>query len=79
MIKVTYKIDHLDNEPDVEYFDTMQEAHEWADEEMARRVEWAVTHSAYTVTEKEERELLETELTLVSFSEEYGDEQRLGI
>jgi hypothetical protein len=74
MIKVTYKIDYLDNEPDVEYFDTMQEAHEWADEEMVRRVEWAVTHSPHTVTEKEERELLETEISLISFSEEYDDE-----
>ena len=74
MIKVTYKIDHLDNEPDVEYFDTMAEAHEWADEEMARRVEWAVNHSPYTVTKKEERELMETELTLLSFAREYDDE-----
>ncbi len=74
MIKVTYKIDRLDNEPDVEYFDTMQEAHEWADEEMERRVEWAVNHSPYYVTRERERELLETELLLISFSEEYDDE-----
>ena len=74
MIKVTYKIDHLDNEPDVEYFDTIQEAHEWADEEMERRVEWAVNHSPYYVTKERERELLETEISLISFSEEYDDE-----
>lgn len=71
MVKVTYKIDHLDNEPDVEYFETMAEAHEWADEEIARRVEWAVSHSPYKCTKDDEREFLEHELSLVSFSEEY--------
>jgi len=71
MVKVTYKIDHLDNDPDVEYFDTMQEAHDWADQEIARRVGWAVSHSPYTVTKEDERSLLETEISLITFEEEY--------
>ena len=74
LYKVTYKIDHLDNEPDVEYFDTMEEAHEWLDEEIARRVDWVVSHSQHSVSREELQELTETEVSLSRIQEEYVDD-----
>lgn len=65
MIKVTYAIDTLDNNPVVEIFDTMSEAQDWVADEMQRRIDWTVSHSPYPISDDELEEMQETELQLV--------------
>jgi hypothetical protein len=65
MIKVTYAIDTLDNNPVVEIFDTMSEAQDWIADEMQRRIDWTVSHSPLPVSDDELDEMRETEFTLV--------------
>lgn len=65
MWKVTYAVDSLDTQPDEAEFETEWEAIEFATEEMARRVDFQVQHSPYSMSEKEVRELEELESQLV--------------
>ena len=64
--KVIYAIDSLDTDPDTELFDNEQEAQDWLNEEITRRVDYHVQHSAYKITEKEYEQLREYETSLVT-------------
>ena len=70
MIKVTYAIDTTDPKPTVEVFSTFDEAHEWIEEEMQSRVEWAVSHSPYVISGEDEEALRQHEWSLVRIEEE---------
>lgn len=67
--KVTYAIDYLDPNPTVDLFDTFDEAQDWISEEVERRVDHIVQHSALPISEDELDEIRETELSLVSIEE----------
>jgi hypothetical protein len=69
MFKVSYSIDTLDPNPTVKTFDTIDEAHDWIHQEVAARVEFAVSHSPYTMSEYDIRDLEENEYALVSISD----------
>ena len=69
MFKVSYSIDIMDPKPMVKTFDTIDEAHDWIHEEVAARVEFAVSHSSYTMSESDIRDLEESEYPLVSISD----------
>ena len=51
--KVTYRIDSLDTNPDIEYFDDQQEMFDYISEEVGRRVEFALSHSPYSLSDKD--------------------------
>jgi len=65
MWKVTYAIDSLDSHPDVIHFEEQWEALEFASEEMQRRVDFQVQHSAYSLSEQDVREIEEHETQLI--------------
>ena len=67
--KVTYAIDSLDPNPTVNLFDTMWEAEEWLSDEVERRIDHVVQHSALPIREDELDEIREIELSLVSIEE----------
>jgi hypothetical protein len=67
--KVTYAIDSLDPNPTVDLFDTLWEAEEWLSDEVERRVDHIVQHSALPIRDDERDEIRETELSLVSIEE----------
>jgi hypothetical protein len=67
--KVTYAIDSLDPNPTVDLFDTLWEAEEWLSDEVERRVDHIVQHSALPTRDDELDEIRETELSLVSIEE----------
>ena len=67
--KVTYAIDSLDPNPTVYLFDTMWEAEEWLSDEVERRIDHVVQHSALPIREDELDEIREIELSLVSIEE----------
>ena len=69
MIKVSYSIDIMDTKPMVKTFDTIDEAHDWIHEEVAARVEFAVSHSPYTMSECDIQALEANEYALVSISD----------
>ena len=69
MIKVSYSIDIMDTKPMVKTFDTIDEAHDWIHEEVAARVEFAVSHSPYTMSECDIQDLEANEYALVSISD----------
>ena len=70
MWKVTYAIDSLDPKPDVIKFKEEWEALEFASEEVQRRVDFQVQHSAYSLSEQEVREIEEHETQLVRIEQE---------
>lgn len=45
MFKVIYSIDTLDPKPDVTFFDTEEEAYDYVQDEIERRVSFQVSHS----------------------------------
>ena len=67
--KVTYKIDSLDTNPDVEYFDDYFEMFDYISEEVASRVEFAVAHSPYGLSCADIKDLEVTEYSLVRIDE----------
>ena len=69
MIKISYSIDIMDTKPMVKTFDTIDEAHDWIHEEVAARVEFAVSHSPYTMSECDIQDLEANEYALVSISD----------
>ena len=62
--RVTYAIDSLDPNPIVQEFDTESDAIEFLTEEVNRRVEFVVAHSAYAIDESEFDAIVETEYSL---------------
>lgn len=67
--KVTYAIDYLDPNPTVDLFDTFDEAQDWISDEVERRVDHIVQHSALPIREDELDEIREIELSLVTIEE----------
>ena len=63
--KVTYAIDSLDPNPMIETFESEWEALEFVSDEMQRRVQHVVAHSAHALSESDLREIEEIESTLV--------------
>ena len=67
--KVTYRIDSLDTNPDIEYFEDEQEMFDYISEEVATRVEFAVAHSPYGLSCEDIKDMEETEYSLVRIDE----------
>ena len=70
MWKVTYAIDSLDSQPDVIKFEEEWEALEFASDEMQRRVDFQVQHSAHSMSEQDVREIEEHETQLIRIEHE---------
>lgn len=70
MLTVTYAIDYLDTNPTTMSFDSLNEAHDWIHDEVSRRVQWAVDHSPYTLSEADIQDLEATEYTLITISKD---------
>ena len=66
MWKVTYKIDNLDPKPTIKNFDVWYELEDWINEEVQHRVQWAVDHSPYSISEEERTQIEEQEFSLVN-------------
>ena len=49
MFKVIYAIDTLDKNPEVTFFDTEEQAIDFMEEEIERRVSFQVDHSPYRI------------------------------
>ena len=69
VFKVSYSIDIMDTKPTVKAFDTLDEAHDWINQEVAARVEFAVSHSPYTMSECDIQDLEANEYALVSITD----------
>lgn len=69
MFTVSYSIDYMDTNPTKQSFNTLDEAHEWIHEEVSRRVDHIVAHSAYQLSETEIQDIEATEYTLISISD----------
>tara|TARA_R100000388_G_scaffold70056_1_gene50722 strand:- start:30 stop:251 length:222 start_codon:yes stop_codon:yes gene_type:complete len=67
--KLIYKIDHLDDNPMSELFDSSYELFEFLQEEVQRRVDFAVSHSPYKLSNQDIKDLEETEYSLVRIEE----------
>jgi len=67
--KVTYAIDTLDTSPEVKFFDLFNEVEDYLTEEVERRVQWAVEHSQYSISEEERQRLEEFEYSLITIEE----------
>ena len=67
--KVTYRIDSLDTDPAVEYFDDQNEMFDYISEEVATRLEFAVAHSPYGLSCADIKDMEETEYSLVRIDE----------
>tara|TARA_A100001201_G_scaffold635_1_gene1715 strand:+ start:2016 stop:2237 length:222 start_codon:yes stop_codon:yes gene_type:complete len=67
--KVTYSIDHLDNNPTIKIFDEWYEMQDWISEEVNNRVQWTVDHSPYSISEEELEQLEEQEYSLITIKE----------
>jgi hypothetical protein len=63
--RVTYSVDSLDPNPEIEYFEEEYEAIEYVGEELSRRVQHIVEHSVYTVTDSDLADIEANESTLV--------------
>ena len=66
--KVTYQCDSLDSNPTVETFsgvNAFNEMEDWITEEVEHRVQFAVEHSPYAISDKERSEIQEWEYSLV--------------
>jgi hypothetical protein len=66
---VSYSIDYTDTNPTKMTFGTIDEAHDWIHQEIARRVDFAVSHSPYTLSETDIQDLEATEYSLVSITD----------
>ncbi len=67
--KVTYKIDHLDSKPSVDYFECFYEMQEFVSSEKARRIQFTVDHSPYLVSESDLADLNASENDLIKIEE----------
>ena len=67
--KVTYSIDHLDNNPTIKIFDEWYEMQDWISEEVNNRVQWTVDHSPYSISEEELEGIEEEEYSLITIQE----------
>ena len=67
--KVTYAIDHLDNNPIIKKFDDFDEMEDWISEEVNNRVQWSVDHSPYSISEEELKGIEEEEYSLITIQE----------
>jgi hypothetical protein len=67
---VVASVDAMDSHPDVIAFDTVYEAQEWVADEIERRVQHQVDHSAHPVTEDDREAMTENESTLFTITEE---------
>ena len=67
--KVTYAIDHLDNNPTVKIFDEWNEMQDWISEEVNNRVQWTVDHSPYSISENELQGIEQEEYSLITIQE----------
>lgn len=67
---VTAAADSCDPCPDVIAFDTVWEAEDWVAEEIERRVQYAVDHSPYPVSEDDRDSMVETETELFTITDE---------
>tara|TARA_X000001388_G_C2217165_1_gene117733 strand:- start:986 stop:1216 length:231 start_codon:yes stop_codon:yes gene_type:complete len=67
--KVTYSIDHLDNNPIIKKFDDFDEMQDWISEEVNNRVQWTVDHSPYSIDEEELKGIEEEEYSLITIQE----------
>ena len=67
--KVIYAIDTLDTSPEVKFFDFFNEVEDYLTEEVERRVQWAVEHSQYSISEEERQRLEEFEYSLITIEE----------
>ena len=65
-ITVSYSIDIMDANPTKMTFDNIDEAHDWIHDEVSRRVEHVVSHSAYTLSETDIQDIEANEYALVS-------------
>ena len=62
--RVTYAIDSLDPQPMVKNFEFEHEALDWLNDERVGRVDFAIMHSPYFVSETDRLALEETEAAL---------------
>ena len=69
MFTVSYSIDIMDTNPTKMTFDTLDEAHDWIHQEVARRVDYAVQYSPYTMSETDIQGLEANEYALVSLTD----------
>ena len=67
--KVTYAIDHLDNNPTTKIFDFHHEMEDWISEEVNNRVQWSIDHSPYSISEEELKGIEEEEYSLITIQE----------
>ena len=67
--KVIYAIDTLDTSPEVKFFDFFNEVEDYLTEEVERRVQWAVEHSQYSISEEQRKRLEEFEYSLITIEE----------
>ena len=67
--KVTYPVNHLDNNPTIKIFDEWYEMQDWISEEVNNRVQWTVDHSPYSISEEELEQLEEEEYSLINIKE----------
>ncbi len=67
--KVTYAIDYLDPKPLVKTFDSFDEAQDFVSDEVQQRIDIAVQHSQYYITEKDHKKMEETEHSLCKIEE----------
>jgi len=62
--KVTYAIDSLDTNPTTVTFAEEWEAIDWLENEISRRIDYVVQHSAYSISETELEGIREVETSL---------------
>ena len=67
--KVTYAIDHLDNNPIIKKFDDFDEMEDWISEEVNNRVQWSADHRPYSISEEELKGIEEEEYSLITIQE----------
>tara|TARA_R110002020_G_scaffold133378_2_gene297579 strand:- start:480 stop:710 length:231 start_codon:yes stop_codon:yes gene_type:complete len=67
--KVTYAIDHLDNNPIIKKFDDFDEMQDWISEEVNNRVQWSIDHSQFSISEEELKGIEEEEYSLITIQE----------
>ena len=67
--KVTYAIDYGDSNPLVKTFDSFDEAQDFVSDEVQHRIDTAVQHSQYFITEEDYKHMEETEHSLCKIEE----------
>jgi len=68
-ITVSYSIDIMDTNPTKMVFDNINDAHDWIHDEVSRRVQYAVDHSPYTLSETDIQDIEANEYALVSITD----------